>query len=329
MGTSLPELRFLTSDPEYTDYRPTMDATGKTVIFERTSVNGGATTLYVINDIWSHDSAPVPFVTAESPTPPPWQTRPDCCWKTNAVAFNGAASKDGHVRVWQVDGDGKTNLQKIPNTRGAFYPRWSIDGSEFVTENHGPGASPVPCNSIFDNSGNLNFANVDGNAGNGIPLFGGMPAMGSGDLPHIAFAGQPAVTGWGNSSCSQPHYDEDANYIFLNTVALNGTVHSSPMESPASLSSFDAKYQGRAPSWSPDGQTIVFESNRQNGVNYAIYLHNVADATLKQVTDPAYNGQHAKFFPDGKKLILCIHHPQNDPSTRGIAWVDISELLKS
>jgi len=101
------------------------------------------------------------------------------------------------------------------------------------------------------------------------------------------------------------------------------------MESPACLSSFDPKYQGRAPSWSPDGQTVVFESNRQDGVNYAIYLHNVANATLKQVTDPAYNGQHAKFFPDGKKLIVCIHHPQNDPSTRGIAWVDISDLLKS
>ena len=327
MDTSLPELKFLTSSPDYHDYRPTMDKTGKRVIFERTPVQRGATTLYVINDIWSTD-APVPFLTATSPVPPPWQTRPDCCWGKDAVAFNGADSETDPVHVWRVDGNGKINLRKIPHTKGAFYPRWSIEGGEFVTENHGGHAKPVPCNSIFDTSGNLNFANVDGTAGNGIPLFGGMPAMGAGDLPHIAFAGQPAVSGWGNSSSDEPpHYDENTNYIFLNTVGPHGTVTSSPMESGACLTTYDPNYQGRAPSWSPDGKTIVFESNRPAGGNYAIYLHNVADGTLRQVTDPSLDGQHAKFFPDGKNLILCIDHPQNVPNTRGIAMVDISKLL--
>jgi hypothetical protein len=45
------------------------------------------------------------------------------------------------------------------------------------------------------------------------------------------------------------------------------------------------------------------------------------------VTDPALNGQHAKFFPDGSRLILTIHHPGGSPKTRGIAWVDITKLL--
>jgi hypothetical protein len=42
---------------------------------------------------------------------------------------------------------------------------------------------------------------------------------------------------------------------------------------------------------------------------------------------PACGSQHAKFFPDGTKLILGIHHSNNTPPAMGIAWVDISTLL--
>jgi Tol biopolymer transport system component len=324
MGTSLPPLQFLTSDADYVDYRPAADVTGKRVVFERTPYKGkGPTVLQVIDDIDSPN--PVPFLSATSPVS---QTRPDWCWNTNAVAFNGAASNNDHLSVWQVAGDGKTGLQEIPNTTDAAYPRWSLDGSLFVTENSGAGASPHPCNTIFDNSGNQTFGNVDGSDANGTPLFGGMPAVSATDLPRIAFAGQPALTGWGNSPSKQPHYDQNKNYIFLNTVGQHGTVNSSPMESGAAVSSYDASYQGRAPSWSPDGQTIVFESNRGDGINYAIYLCNVADGTITPVTDPSLNGQHAKFFPDGTTLILSIHHPGGTPPTRGIAMVDLSTLLQ-
>lgn len=55
----------------------------------------------------------------------------------------------------------------------------------------------------------------------------------------------------------------------------------------------------------------------------------MASGAITQVTDPSLNGQHAKFFKDGSKLILCIHHPNGTPSTMGIACVDITGLLNT
>ena len=43
---------------------------------------------------------------------------------------------------------------------------------------------------------------------------------------------------------------------------------------------------------------------------------------MTPVTDPSLNCQHAKFFPDGTKLILSVQNP-----TWNIARVDISTLL--
>ncbi len=333
MGTSLPELTFLTSDPEYIDYRPAINAMDTQVIFERTPVSpqGGGpvlTVLYVIEDINSKPTIPVPFLKVTSP--PASQTRPDWCWRTNAVAFNGAKSnsKEDPVSVYLVAGSGKTNYHSlIETTKKAYYPRWSHRGNEFVTENHGASASPKPCNTIFDNSGHLNFGNINGSDSKGISLFGGMPAVSADGLPKIAFAGQPMVPQWGNSTSTTAHYDEDMNYIFVNTVGEHGTVNSSPLEVGASISNFDPHFQARAPSWSPDGKTVVFESTR-NDNGYAIYLYDTEQHTVRQVTDPKLGGQHAKFFHGGKKLILSIDHPNNDPPTRGIAYVDIADLLK-
>ncbi len=159
-----------------------------------------------------------------------------------------------------------------------------------------------------------------------------MPTVGPNDLPQIAFAGQPKLAGWAGTDIANPIYSQSLNYIFLNS-AIDSGFASAPMESDAPLTNFSPNYQGRAQAWSPDGDTIAFESNRpfgsqtNGGDNYAIYLYNLASGAIAQVTNPSLGGQHAKFFPCGKKLILCIHHPEGTPKTMGIAWVDISGLL--
>jgi hypothetical protein len=131
-----------------------------------------------------------------------------------------------------------------------------------------------------------------------------------------------------------PVYNQDTNYIFLNTQTSAGYA-SAPMESGAPLTVYCRDYQARAPAWSPDGTTIAFESNRpfsgqtNGGDNYAIYLYNLQTGAISQVTNPSLGGQHAKFFRCGAKLILCINHTDATPSTMGIAWVDISGLLNA
>jgi len=148
-----------------------------------------------------------------------------------------------------------------------------------------------------------------------------MPAVMAADLPQIAFAGQPMVANWSGPNTGTT-YNENYNYIFLNLVSGSSFL-SYPMEPNASISSFDPQYEGRAPDVSPDGTLIVFESNRPNGGNnYAIYLFSLKNNSVTPVTDPSLNCQHAKFFPDGTKLILAVQNP-----TWNIAWVDISTLL--
>lgn len=316
----LPELQYLTNDPDCADYRPAVGPAGGSTVFERTP-HGGTTVLYRIDDLDAPE--PAPFLTG--PGLPSQQTRPDWCWPSRRIAFNGMQDGQAGLHVWIVGDDGAGAWQ-VTNTQGFAYPTWSSDGSRLTAENSGPGAPLRPTNPVFDGDGTVHTWNIDGTDGAGNRMFGGMPAARPGAWPQIAFAGQPAIVGWGGSDAPQPRYDQSTNYIFLNAQANDGFI-SAPMEQGASISSFDPAYQGRTPAWSPDGRTIAFESNRSGG-GYAVYLCDLASGVVTQVTDPALGAQHPKFFPCGTKLILSALHPDRQPATTGIAWVDISGLLQ-
>jgi Tol biopolymer transport system component len=319
-SSSLPALTWLTQDSNYVDYRPVVNAAGDTVIFERTPMTGGGpTTLQVIDDFSNPN--PAPFL---SGSPPASQTRPDWLWQGgDSVLFNGATSNNAAVSVWLAAADG-SNPQPISGTTGAYYPRWNVGGGTFVTENSGSTAKPTPpCNTIFNLDGSVNSGNgnIDGNDTLNKPMYGGMPGVCPKGLPAIAYAGQPVITGgW------IPGYNEDFNYVFLNSF-INGAYSSAPMEGDdVPLTAFNAAYQGRAPDWSPDGTTIAFESNR-SGMGYAIYLYQPqVGGTPIMVTDPTLNAQHARFFPDGSKLIVGIRMSCSSRAM-GIAWIDVSSLL--
>ena len=260
---------------------------------------------------------------------PPSQTRPDWRWESGGVLFNGATTNKSPLSVWHVDPD-RNNSTQVSDAAIGSYPTWNRGlPKTFVTQNSNSQASPKPCNSVFDlDGGKLITLNIDGDAPPPTPppktpIFGGMPTVGPKGLPQIAFAGQPAVQGWAGSTSDS--YHEDYNYIFLNEES-NNVFTSAPMESGASLTTYDPSYQGRARLGHQDGSTIAFESN-QDGKGYAIYLYNLAKEKITQVTDPSLGAQHTKFFPLGMKLILCMNHPNGVPPTRGIAWVDISGLL--
>lgn len=315
MSASLPELHLLT-DGDYDDYRPAIGSTGDVVIFERTPRSGGRTVLYRITDFATPN--PQPFLS--DPPLPTWQTRPDWCWHTGMIAFNGASAGHGPLDVWLASEIGAAS--PLGNASGFTYPTWNSDGSRLVAMNASASASPQPCSSILDMGGKVGPININGTDTAGTLLYGGMPAAKPGEWPLIAFAGQPAIDGWGGTGKNA--YDQNFNYIFLNSPNNGDTFTSRPMEPDAPLTAYDPGYQGRAPAWSPDGRTIAFESNRI-GSRDAIYLCDVESGTITQVTDPALGAQHAKFFPCGTKLILCGRRQGG----WAVAWVDISNWLKS
>jgi hypothetical protein len=69
--------------------------------------------------------------------------------------------------------------------------------------------------------------------------------------------------------------------------------------------------EGRTPTWSPHDTLVEFESNRNCGKskNYAIFVERPTGGRAHQLTDCAFNANHAVWSPDGKRLALAIELP--------------------
>lgn len=325
-------LNFITSDPAFNDYRPAVDATGNKVVFERTPTGGGDTKLYLAQSL-SSASPSVGLFLQSSPRPPSGipasQTRPDWNWTTGRVAMNGATSNKGTVHAAWAESDG-TGHTEVPFSAGYLYPIWSSDGSKLIVYNNSAAANPRPSTSLIQPDGTVLVPNLNGEDIDGVPVFGGFAAPNPSDPTQIVFAGQPDLSGWSptddpNCPSTSTGYNQCYNYPFVNSFQ-GGVYSSTPLETTASVSSYQPNYQGRAPYWSPDGRFVLFESDRAGG--YAIYLMDtVQDTPPVQVTDASWGAQHAKFFPSGDRLILTAFQQPGNSGPRGIAWVDISAFV--
>lgn len=334
-----PTPTFITCDPGFTDYRPAVDASGKKFIFERTvypNPNDAATTLLYLVDTTAGGAGcftATPFLTVPTTPPaqyPTMQTRPDWTWVgTQEVAFSGATSVKGTNEVHIVAGTGRTP-RVVPLTVARIYPIWTSTAAQLIVydDNNSAQSAPPVTQLIDPSTGSPAVTNLNGNDANGKALYGGFASPQPGTATRIAFAGQPAIAGWGG--VTTPGYNQDNNYVYLN-AAQSGGYSSAPLEPGANIATFDPKYQGRAPYWSPDGNYIVFESSRAGG--YALFLAKVADvmkgAAPVQLTDSTYWAQHAKFLPGGTQLVYtCLQKPSTTMTgPRGIAVIDIAAYL--
>lgn len=321
----LPVLRFLTSDPAFSDYRPTPDPTGELVLFERTPAAGGDTVLFLATGASSSSPTVTRFLFGD----PLIQTRPDWSWATGRIAFNGAPAGNIGPFVHLIDPDG-SDLVQIANSGGWNYPIWTSDGSQLVVFNNSVGAVPRPHSSLILPDGTILQENLNGTDANGVPMFGGFAAPNPLDPLRIAYAGQPTLPSWvpgQPAGCANDPsgYNQCFNYPFLNSRA-GGVFTSAPLEADASIAAYDPSKQGRAPYWSPNGRYLVFESDRLGG--YAIFLADTqTGAPPIQLTDPNFEAQHAKWFPDGRRLVLTCLQQAGGP-VRGIAVIDISEYVQ-
>jgi hypothetical protein len=103
-------------------------------------------------------------------------------------------------------------------------------------------------------------------------------------------------------------------------IVLSGQTHMATdiyvfdLETKAVSKLTDDPYDDSSPTWSPDGNMIAFTSERavnepdSNRVFYGltqnIYLYDLADRSIKQVTNDPFNNDHPLFDSTGKRLLF-------------------------
>ncbi len=207
------------------------------------------------------------------------------------VAFTGIAA-DGSASVWVIDGDGR-NAHAVSATglsNQIFYPSWYpdgkhlavMDGIELVTKRIALAGGAAQV--LTDHS----------------KVLTGMPSV-CPDGKWIVFAGQ--------ANQGQP-YNQLQNVIWL--VNESGELHTLEAN----------PQQGRAPTWSPDGKRVTFESDRGSpDGRYAIFLINADGSGLVQVTAYELNANHSVWSADARHMTFSARDPQTNVD--GIAIIDL------
>jgi hypothetical protein len=294
--------------PVVTDYRCAVNGTATQVVFQRNFLpvyDETDSRLFVAN-------------LGSGPEPKPLNdlipaNRPSWCWHTGQISFNG-------LEGLYIQNTVESAPSYVNGTDGMTYTAWSREGDFLVADNCRepltPGTS-APRATKIEPKGKVLAENMTGDR-----VWVGMPTLNPQDPTQIAFAGS-----WRNGHPNRD-YNQNLNYVWL----LDSEDPSSlrPLEPGVHpRKPFQPAHQARAPWWSPDGKWIVFESARADpmGELYAIFIQDAAGKSpAMQVTDIIWNANHAKWYPDGKQLIVSVVQEPR-ATARGIARLDVSSFV--
>jgi Tol biopolymer transport system component len=219
-------------------------------------------------------------------------TRANWSRQRNVIAFTGT-SANGKSKVWLINPDGSSahELEIAGLSGNVFYPSWYPDGEQIAVMD----AASYSIKRIELRKGVVTTMTDPAR------VYTGMPSV-SPDGKWIAFAGQ--------QSRGQP-YDQTKNLIWL----AGGGGEPRTVESKAN--------QGRAPTWSPSGERLLFESNRASSQGlYAVFVINRDGTGITQLTDPALNADHPVWSPDGAHVAFSAHDGTQLGAGRSIGVID-------
>ena len=211
--------------------------------------------------------------------------------KQNLIAFTGTSSS-GASGIWIIDADGSNAraLRWDGLSNQMFYPSWFPDGEQLAA---------MDAEHLVIKRFDLRKGNV-ASLTDSRQVLTGMPSV-SPDGKAIVFAGQ--------INAGQ-QYDQSKNEIWV--AEGSGAPHRLESESA----------QGRAPTWSPSGKQIAFESTRGSDSGlYAVFVIHADGTGLIQVTERALNADHPVWSPDGLRLAFSAHSPTG-MNNRGVALID-------
>ncbi len=298
--------RFVTHDAGFNDYRPTFSPDDATIVFERNTVGNNQVKLHKV----SSAGGPVTFLLNNFGQN---STRPDWSVATNRIAFTAENSAGG--TLWICNPDGSNLFKVAPDVfrKQVDYPHWFPDGQNVAVTDYGNG-------NLAASQGIVRKVNVSNQATTNLTdsavLLAGDSAV-SPDGRWLTLAAQANVTA---------PYDQDSNNIFV--IDLKASKGSAPIL-------FDGG-QGRAPSWSPDGNVILFESSRTSiSGEYALFAKRFTgqpsdlNGPLLQLTPDALNAQHGEFAHSGTQLVLSALQSSGAGSPRGIMILDLASSLQN
>lgn len=221
------------------------------------------------------------------------ETRSNWSKQSNLIAFAGT-SYAGQSQIWLIRPDGSSAhaIELAGLSDNIFYPSWYPDGHQIA---------------VMD-AGDFSIKRIDLGTGVVVTLtdpkkvYTGMASV-SPDGKWIAFAGQQN---------NGQRYDQRKNSIWL--VGDAGV--------PRLLESNGG--QGRAPTWSPSGEQIVFESDRASSAGlYAVFLIKRDGTGITRLTDPALNADHPAWSPDGQHIAFSAHDTAQLGAGRSIGIIDV------
>lgn len=106
---------------------------------------------------------------------------------------------------------------------------------------------------------------------------------------------------------SDPQLSPDGKTVAYTVTVVNKEANSTnsdiwfvPVAGGASTQLTNSPKHDRHPRWSPDGKSILFESNRNGSMQ--IYAMNVSSGEVKQLTNISTEASGAVWSPDGKKI---------------------------